>query len=68
MSYGSWAIVVAAEHNSSIETRMTMVMKVPGVVEGRDGCPPIFHGTLEEFAKHWRAEFRVYPNGAYIKV
>jgi hypothetical protein len=43
------------------------VMSVPGMTHDAKRGIPIFHGTLDEFAKHYKAPFTVHNDGRFIR-
>ena len=44
------------------------VMSVPGMVHDAKRGIPIYHGTLDEFAKYFPTPFEVHVDGRFIKV
>jgi hypothetical protein len=60
----SWGIVGSNESAQMYDD----VMSVPGMNHDAKRGIPIFHGTLDEFAKHFAAPFEVHNDGRFIKV
>jgi len=58
----SWGLVGTTADNYEA------VINIPGVTHDAKRGIPIFHGTLDEFSKHFDSEFTVFKDGRYIKV
>jgi len=60
----SWGITGSTTNPQVYEN----VMNVPGMTHDAKRGIPIFHGTLDEFAKHFPTPFEVHNDGRFIKV
>lgn len=60
----SWGIVGSDTNPQVYEN----VMRVPGMVHDVKRGIPIYHGSLDDFSKYFRAPFEVHVDGRFIKV